>query len=273
MPLDTRTLLNGLRSGALRDQLEVHYQPIIYLRNGKLMGYEALLRWDHPEEGMIPPDIFIPFAEQHQMMFEVTQILFEKVLNEQAHWNHSRRTMISLNISPSSLPEDDLSTLLNPLTTDEIINRKQVILEITETAILENPVSSGALIHRLKAEGFSFALDDFGTGYSSLTNLRDLPFSELKVDKSFIQNLDAQRSNDHILIDAILSIAYAFGAFVVAEGIETKETLAQLQSMNCYAGQGYLFAKPMPATAIDSWHAQWPDQWLQLVRQTKHAVI
>ncbi len=181
--------------------------------------------------------------------------------------------MISLNISPSSLPEDDLSTLLKPLTTDTTINRKQIILEITETAILENPVSSGALIHRLKAEGFSFALDDFGTGYSSLTNLRDLPFSELKVDKSFIQNLDEQLSNDHILIDAILSIAHAFGAFVVAEGIENEETLLQLKAMNCYAGQGYLFAKPMPATAIDSWYEQWPDQWRQLAHRAKHAVI
>lgn len=273
MPLDTRTLLNGLRANALRDQLEVHYQPTVLLRTGRVLGYEALLRWNHPKEGMISPDIFIPFAEQHRMMFEVTQILFEKVLNEQAHWNHSSRTMISLNISPSSLPEDDLSTLLNPLTTDKTINPKQVILEITETAILENPVSSGALIHRLKAEGFSFALDDFGTGYSSLTNLRDLPFGELKIDKSFIQNLDAQRSNDHILIDAILSIAHAFGAFVVAEGIETEEALLQLKSMNCYAGQGYLFAKPMPATAIDSWYEQWPDQWRQLAYKAKHEDI
>ncbi len=129
------------------------------------------------------------------------------------------------------------------MTPNNPIRRRQVILEITETAILKIR-GSGALIHRLKAEGFSFALDDFGTGYSSLTNLRDLPFSELKVDKSFIQNLDEQRSNDHILIDAILSIAHAFGAFVVAEGIETEETLLQLKSMNCYAGQGFLFAKP-----------------------------
>ena len=273
MPIDTRTLLNGLRSDALSDQLVVHYQPIIFLRTGRVMGYEALLRWNHPTEGLISPDIFIPFAEQHHMMFEVTQILFEKVLNEQAHWNHSGKTMISLNVSPSSLPEDDLSTLLEPLTTNNTIKPKQVILEITETAILENPVSSGALIHRLKAEGFSFALDDFGTGYSSLTNLKDLPFTELKIDKSFIQNLDEQRSNDHILIDAILSIAHAFGAIVVAEGIETEETLLQLKSMNCYAGQGYIFAKPMPASAIDDWYEQWPAQWRQLAHQKSHAVI
>jgi len=273
MPIDTRTLLNGLRSAALRDQLEVHYQPIILLRTGRLMGYEALLRWSHPTEGMISPDIFITFAEQHHMMFEITKILFEKVLTEQAHWNHSVQTMISLNISPSSLPEDDLSTLLEPLTSTDTINRKQVILEITETAIFENPVSSGALIHRLKSEGFTFALDDFGTGYSSLTNLRDLPFRELKIDKSFIQNLDEQHSNDHILIDAILSIAHAFGAIVVAEGIETKKNLLQLKSMNCYAGQGFLFAKPMPASDIEGWYEQWPVQWRQLAHQASHAMI
>ena len=139
MSIDTRTLLNGLRTDALRDQLEVHYQPIIFLRTGRVMGYEALLRWNHPTEGMISPDIFIPFAEQHHMMFEITKILFEKVLNEQAHWNHSVQTMISLNISPSSLPEDDLSTLLEPLTSTDTINRKQVILEITETAVFETP--------------------------------------------------------------------------------------------------------------------------------------
>ncbi len=104
MPVDTRTLLNGLRADALRDELEVHYQPIILLRTGR-SRLRSPLRWNHPKEGMISPNIFIPFAEQHRMMFEVTQILFEKVLNEQAHWNHSGQTMISLNVSPSSLPE------------------------------------------------------------------------------------------------------------------------------------------------------------------------
>ncbi len=146
-----------------------------------------------------------------------------------------------------------------------------MILEITETATLSNPENAKNLINKLSNKGFRFALDDFGTGYSSLTNLRDLQINEIKIDKSFIQDLNYQTHADKVLIDAILSIAHAFGAIVVAEGIETEETLLQLRSMNCYAGQGFLFAKPMPANAIDGWYEQWPAQWQQLNHQNSHA--
>ena len=263
--MNTRTLLNGLKADTLKDELTVYYQPIIVLRTGQILGYEALLRWFHPKEGLISPGIFIPFAEQHQIMLEITRILFEKVINEQKIWNHNDRTIISLNISPSLLSEDYLSHLLDILDADDQLLRDQIILELTETSIFKNPDASRRIIHRLNDNGYKFALDDFGTGYSSLTNLRDLPFNELKIDKSFIQHLDEKHNKDHILIDAILSIAHAFGAFVVAEGIETQENLQQLKSMHCYAGQGYLFAKPMPSHAIADWYAQWPEQWRQLV--------
>ena len=181
-----------------------------------------------------------------------------------------KNTLISLNISAHTLTSDDL---LKPLIADAKITNKQVILEITETATLSNPENAKILIKKLSKEGFSFALDDFGTGYSSLTNLRNLRIDEIKIDKSFIQHLDGQSHADQVLIDAILSIAHAFGSYVVAEGIETKETLLQLKSMNCYAGQGYLFAKPMPASAIEDWYEQWPAQWRQLAHQTRCAVI
>ena len=273
MSLDTRSLLVALRSSSLRDELKVHYQPIIRLRTGTIIGYEALLRWHHPKLGMIPPDIFIPFAEQHELIFEITQILFDKVLRDQSCWNHEKNTLISLNISAASLTSNDLIELLKPLVSDPEISNKKVILEITETATLSNPENAKALINKLSNEGFRFALDDFGTGYSSLTNLRNLRIDEIKIDKSFIQDLDHQTHTDKVLIDAILSIAHAFGAIVVAEGIETEETLLQLKSMNCYAGQGYIFAKPMPASAIDDWYEQWPAQWRQLAHQKSHAVI
>ena len=271
MPLDTRTLLVALRSSSLRDELKVHYQPIIRLRTGTIIGYEALIRWHHPKLGMIPPDIFIPFAEQHELIFEITQIVFDKVLRDQSYWNHEKNTLISLNVSAASLTSNDLLELLRPLVSDPQISNKQVILEITETATLSNPENAKSLINKLSNKGFRFALDDFGTGYSSLTNLRDLQINEIKIDKSFIQDLNYQTHADKVLIDAILSIAHAFGAIVVAEGIETEETLLQLRSMNCYAGQGFLFAKPMPANAIDGWYEQWPAQWQQSNHQNSHA--
>lgn len=273
MSLDNRNLLVALRAPSLRDELNVHYQPIIRLRTGAILGYEALLRWNQPTLGMIPPDIFIPFAEKHELMFDITKMLFDKVVQDQSCWNHEKNTLISLNISAHTLTSDDLLTLLKPLIADAKITNKQVILEITETATLSNPENAKILIKKLSKEGFSFALDDFGTGYSSLTNLRNLRIDEIKIDKSFIQHLDGQSHADQVLIDAILSIAHAFGSYVVAEGIETPETLSQLKSMNCYAGQGYLFAKPMPANAIDDWYEQWPTQWRQLAHQARHAVI
>lgn len=273
MSLGTRTLLTALRAPSLSDELKVYYQPIIRLRSGSILGYEALLRWDHPALGMISPDIFITFAEQHELMSEITQILFKKVIQDQACWNHNESTMISLNISAQTLTDDDLLKLLNSLVSGTQVSNKQVMIEITETATLTNPQKARTLIKELSKEGFSFALDDFGTGYSSLTNLRDLQVNEIKIDKSFIQNIDDHSHADQVLIDAILSIAHAFGSYVVAEGIETQQTLALLKSMNCYAGQGYLFAKPMPATEIDSWYEQWPYQWRQLAHRAKHTVI
>jgi predicted signal transduction protein with EAL and GGDEF domain len=236
-----------LRGAIDRQELSVHYQPIVSLSDGRLVGFEALLRWHHFEFGMIPPNKFIPIAEQAGLIQPITVWVLKETCNQLARWQkisaEYSELMVSVNISGKHLTNDDLvDDVENVLETSKIAART-LKLEITESTAMENADQTINLLNKLKHIGVQLSMDDFGTGYSSLSYLHRLPFDTLKIDRSFVYNVGEHGENSEIL-QTIISLAKNLKMRVIAEGVETTSQLAVLQNLGCDYAQGFLLAKP-----------------------------
>ncbi|MGH9868542.1 MAG: putative bifunctional diguanylate cyclase/phosphodiesterase [Candidatus Polarisedimenticolia bacterium] len=241
---------------ALEDgQLQVWYQPVVSLRSERITGFEALVRWDHPIRGAVPPDEFIPLAEESGLIARMSRHTFRVAMMQLRRWQEmfeKRKDLaIKMNVSPRWLFDDHMESDLDHLLADTGADPSRIHLEITESCLIERPDDVAGSLHRLRARGFRIALDDFGTGYSSLSILHRLPFDLLKLDKSFISRLPRQPALETVA-GSIIALARKLSMDVVAEGIETRAQLLKLRALRCGYGQGYLFGRPMRAQDAES---------------------
>lgn len=236
-----------LRHAIDRGELSMHYQPIISLSDGRLIGFEALLRWHHSEFGMIPPNKFIPIAENADLIQPITVWILHETTKQLAEWQkisaEYEDLMVSVNISGKHLSNDDLIDDVEAALEASAIRPQTLKLEVTESTAMENAEHTINVLKRLKQIGVQLSIDDFGTGYSSLSHLHRLPFDTLKIDRSFVYNVGEHGENSGIL-QTIISLAKNLKMRVVAEGIETETQLSILQNLGCDYGQGFLLAKP-----------------------------
>lgn len=233
---------------AIPSQLELHYQPIVHLEDGRLAGFEALLRWRHPERGLVSPMLFIPIAERSGMIHPIGLWVMEEAMRLEAKWQTElgdRAPFMSINLSVKQFLHDDLSDQIRLCLQKTLVEPTGIKLEITESALSEDPAHVTGLLENLVSTGISFSLDDFGTGYSSLGYLSSFPVSTLKVDKSFVDQLGEDGKKTRIT-SAIVNLAHTLGMNVVAEGIEHEAQWHQLRDLKCEYGQGYHFSRPLP---------------------------
>jgi EAL domain-containing protein (putative c-di-GMP-specific phosphodiesterase class I)/FixJ family two-component response regulator len=239
-------------AAAMGDELAVAYQPKVDCKTGAVVGYEALARWTHPERGPIPPDEFVPLAER----FGLISLLTERVMGDALRWfggrTHAEGVRIAINISAGEFDEPSLDKRFVAACEEAGVAPGDVILEITETSAMADPARSLQLLTRLRLEGFQLSLDDFGTGYSSMLQLARLPFSELKVDRSFVTTA-ATSDESVIVVRSIIDLGHALGMHLTAEGVEDAWVLALLTDLGCDYAQGYHIARPMSPDALEAW--------------------
>ena len=246
-------LIRDLRSAASDGQLQLYYQPKMDIRSGHVRQAEALLRWQHPELGMVSPAEFIPLAERTGSMFLLTGWVIEEGIRQLSEWNRKGLHMqLSLNISAEDLHGENLLMTVERLLKRYQLSAEQLIFEITESTAMRDPEHSLSVLEKLRDGGISLSVDDFGTGYSSLAHLKRLPVQELKIDQSFIRNLD-ETSEDAVIVRSTIEMSHNLGLKVVAEGVEYQHTLELLERWHCDTAQGYLISRPMDAVAFEAW--------------------
>lgn len=229
------------------------FQPIVDQSTGDVVTLEALLRWEHPEGGHVPPDTFIPVAEETGIIVPIGEWVLRRACQEAMRWPIP--VQVAVNLSPVQFRDPDLYDLVRGALTESGLPAARLELELTETIFLDATETTLASLHRLRDLGISIALDDFGTGYSSLSYLRSFPFDKVKIDQSFVRNLPDDASCLAI-VRAIAGMADSLGIRVVAEGVEHAEQAALLQVQGCSRMQGYFFSKPLPADAIAAYLQQ-----------------
>jgi diguanylate cyclase (GGDEF)-like protein len=239
------------------DELRLFYQPQIEMATGEVVGTEALLRWNHPQRGYVSPDMVIKVAEHTAVMRRLTNRVMDEAIGQLAKWKAQGLTLrTSINVSVRDLAHADLVDELAELLNDRGVAPNQVQLEITEGALMADPRRVLVTLHRLDKLGVALSLDDFGTGYSSLQHLRRLPLAEVKIDRSFVLGMSTD-PDDAAVVGSIIDLARALGLRVVAEGVEDDETRRLLSSSGCEVGQGWYYARPMPADALANWLARY----------------
>lgn len=247
-------LVSDLRAALISgDQLELHYQTQHHPGTGELLGMEALLRWRHPQDGIISPGDFIPLAERHGLMAELGSWVIEKACAQQAHWQHSGmpKLIIWINISALQLFQGDLETQLNTCLKRYQLEPSQIGLELTESVLLDERAGDmGPRLKTLSEQGYAIAIDDFGTGYSSLGYLKRLPVDKIKLDRAFIRELPNSKA-DAAIVKAVLAMAAGMGLDVIAEGVETQEQCQFLVDAGCTIVQGFYFARPLSAAELE----------------------
>ncbi|MDJ0929033.1 MAG: GGDEF domain-containing phosphodiesterase [Gammaproteobacteria bacterium] len=245
--------------GALRqDQFELHYQPKLALASGQLLGAEALIRWRCPDNGLRPPAEFLPAIEQTRGIRSVLRFCLNAALRTACEWRERASGLsVAVNLSPANLTDPDLVDVVADALEIWGLPPDQLVLEVTETALMDDPKANGRTLRALRKLGLRLAIDDFGTGYSSLAYLRTIPAQELKIDRSFIATLEKSH-RDRNIVASVIQLGHAVNMQVVAEGIETLEVLQTLVAMYCDIGQGYYFSKPLPA---DEFSDRWVDQF------------
>ena len=245
---ERRFLLHELQTAIPLQMFDVHYQPVVAAAGGGIIGVEALVRWTHPTRGNIPPSVFIPLAEQSGLMSQLGEIVLRRALADAARWPD---LSVAVNLSPVQIRDRWLVDLVAAVMEESDVAPSRVVLEVTEGVLIDNPQETKARLEALRALGVSIALDDFGTGYSSLIYLQRFPFDRLKIDRAFVASLGAAASTSPI-IQSIVTLGHALGMKVLAEGIENEEQRVLLRLAGCDEMQGYLFARPGPASAIDA---------------------
>jgi diguanylate cyclase len=247
------TLMSELRCAIDKNDLMLFYQPKVSIQSNALYGAEALARWNHPIHGFISPDEFIPMAERTRMIKQLTQWVLKRAFRDCAAWHAQGIDIkISVNLSTRDLHDPDLPELIAGIAASAGIKPEWIILEITESSVMNEPENALIIINRLHDMGYQFSIDDFGTGYSSLAYLKKLPLVELKIDKSFVMDL-MNSENDITIVKAIINLAHNLGLSVTAEGVETENIMAKLKDYQCDIAQGYYLSKPLSVKHFNEW--------------------
>ena len=244
-------LQQDLAGAAEAGQLRLHYQPTVRLDDGEITGFEALVRWEHPERGLVPPIEFVPLAEETGAITAIGRWVLRQAVAQGAAWSASagRPLPMAVNLSPRQLMDDDVPALVREVLADSGFPACQLTLEVTEGVLVHDVERVVAQLHELRALGVRIAIDDFGTGFSSLSYLRRLPADVLKIDRSFVTDLTDEGSSSS-LVSSIIELARTLGLDVIAEGVETEEQRSALRNLQCAQAQGYLFARPQPAASF-----------------------
>lgn len=237
-----------VREAVRRDKLIPHYQPIVDIRTGDIVGVEALARWIHPSDGAIGPDRFIRTAETGGFIGDLFFQILRRVCVDARRWDDLK---VAVNVSPQQFHDSCLASKILSVLRGTGFPARRLEIEVTEGMPMLDWARTAETLRQLKAQGVRFALDDFGTGYANLSHLRELPFDCLKIDRSFVSALPSRQENRKI-VRSIVTLAADFGLTTVAEGIETEEQLAWLRSAGCDLAQGHYFFYPQPASEIDA---------------------
>ncbi len=246
-------LLHDLRRALANGELSLHYQPKVHAPSGEITGVEALMRWHHPKRGMIGPAVFIPIAERFGLINGLGDWLIDEACRQIRAWRDGGlRMRVAINLSVYQLRQADLPDRIAAALARHRINPKLLTCEITESVAMEDAIETMQVFDALAQVGVHISIDDFGTGYSSLSYLRKLPAEELKIDRSFVQDLGTSEDAERV-VDAVVKLAQALQLKVVAEGVETEQQYAILRSLGCDELQGFLFAKPMSARSLALW--------------------
>ncbi len=251
-----------LREAIAAGQFELHYQPIVDLRGGRLVGLEALVRWRHPERGLVAPAEFIPAAEESGLIIPLGRFVLETACRQMRDWEADglagERLSLCVNVSTLQLQDPGFAEMLAAVLAESGFEARRLTLEITESALMDDIDASAATLLNLKTLGLRLAIDDFGTGYSSLSYLERLPIDVLKIDRSFIAAL--RRGHEvPVLVRSIVKLGQTLRMEVLAEGIEREEQLVRLRELGCRLGQGFYFSPPVPASGAAGILSQrWP---------------
>lgn len=249
--LELLTLENDLRKALARNELVLYYQPRVDAATRMVTGMEALLRWMHPNRGLILPMEFIPLAEANGLIVPIGEFVIRTVCGQIKTWREAgyKQTQVALNVSSRQFDQENFAEVIREILLDTMISPQRLELEITESTLMRNPEKAIQTLTELKAMGMGVAIDDFGTGYSSLSHLKRLPLDFLKIDRSFVNGL-ASSPSDQAIIRATIAMAHSLNLKVIAEGVETEEQLSFLQEHGCDEIQGYFFSRPLPSGEI-----------------------
>ncbi len=252
------TLMSELRHAIEQQQLLVYYQPKIDIKTRKVIEFEALVRWPHPEHGLLSPDEFIPMAERTGLIKPLTSLVAEKALKQLAAWCREGYDLkVTINVSARVLLDPEFPDTLIGLLAAYRVDPGRLMLEITETTIMVDQDRAMEVLRRMKDVRVRLSIDDFGTGYSSLAYLKQLPVHELKIDKSFVMNMD-HNHDDAVIVKIIIELGHQLGLEITAEGVESENILSRLEELGCDVAQGYLISKPLPADELMVLLSQYP---------------
>ena len=252
-----RELEKDLREALPRNQLYLVYQPQISYRDPRVVGVEALLRGQHPELGMVPPDQFIPLAEQNGSIISIGEWVLDQACRQLREWHDQgfSELRMAVNLSTVQLHHSELPRVVNNLLQAYRLPPRSLELEVTETGLMEDISTAAQHLLSLRRSGALIAIDDFGTGYSSLSYLKSLPLDKIKIDKSFVQDL-LDDDDDATIVRAIIQLGKSLGMQVIAEGVETAEQETYIVAQGCHEGQGYHYSKPLSARELTSFLKQ-----------------
>ncbi len=249
------TLAGDLRDAIEREQMALNFQPKVSFETNNIAGVEALLRWNHPEHGMVSPDIFIPLAEQTGIIEQLTHWVLNAAMEQHARWAAEGMFIpVAVNLSPVTLHEQEFPAQVADILNKWSVKSSGLMLEITESAIMSDVARATGTVNQLHDMGLRISIDDFGTGYTSLSYIRRLPVSEIKVDKSFVLNM-LEVNDDAVIVRSIVELGHNLGLSVVAEGIEDVETWNLLSDLKCNTAQGYFISRPVDAASLSEWAA------------------
>jgi diguanylate cyclase (GGDEF)-like protein len=270
--------IEHIRRALAAHEFVLYYQPKVNMRTGKVIGAEALIRWQHPERGLLPPGLFLPFIENHQLIVELGEWVIESALAQMEAWQESGFELpVSVNVSALELQQPEFVNRLSArLAAHPLVKPSHLELEVLETSALQDMALSSQVLAACRAAGVLISVDDFGTGYSSLVYLKRLPADVLKIDQSFVRDMLDEVENLTIL-KGILGLAEAFRRQVIAEGVETADQGLMLLQLGCDCAQGYEIARPMPAQELPAWAATWraDPRWMEVpaVHSSNRAVL
>lgn len=256
------TMMGELRQAIENDELVLHFQPKINIQSNSATGVEALVRWQHPEHGFMPPNDFIPMAERTGLIKPLSIWVLNHALGQGEKWHKQNLKLnIAINLSPTTFLDPELPNLIIGMLSLYDIPADFVTLEITEGSMIKDPDLAMEILNRLTKKGIKISIDDFGTGYSSLVYLKQMPANEIKIDKSFVTDM-LKNENDAVIVKSIIDLGHNLGLKVVAEGVEDMKTAIQLKSLGCDLLQGFYFSKPLSSDNFSNWLSQKNDSYL-----------
>ena len=269
---EDRNLLDGFERALTNNRLHMLYQPKVRLRDGSLTRVEALVRWDDPELGPVPPARFVPLAERHGLIDPMTEWGLRTILRQWRKWcDEGLDTKLAFNISAMSLQRLDFPDLVERMCRALKVPADRLVLELTEGAT-QPLVKLMDTLTRFRIKGIGLAIDDFGVGYSTLMQLRQLPFTELKIDRFFLEDATVSKDSE-LIVKSIIDLAHGLGLIVTAEGIETAEQFKLLRELGCDVAQGYFVARPLEPGALKDWIVDWRERWETLIDEEPELLV